>query len=122
MLPMALSVKSTANKSFTFHFFCLSSNFAQDQKETHAVRSIGGHERRSGRLQALFMGAKRVRQRADVPRMVVDENRERREGQLFGPEIRQDAGEDQVADAGGYSGQPAEPRGNRSNPKAVQER
>lgn len=53
--------------------------------------------------------------------MAPHEDRERRARQLLGPQVRPDAGADQVPDARGHRRQPAEPRGDRPDPEAVQE-
>lgn len=45
------------------------------------------------------------RNRSDVPRMDVNENRERREGELLRAEIRENAGAHEESDAGGHRGE-----------------
>lgn len=60
--------------------FCLSicsSNVVKNPKKTNPVRGHGGDQRRSGRVQAVPVGAERIRQRSDVQRVAVDENRQR---------------------------------------------
>lgn len=64
----------------------------------------------------------RGRNRSNVSRMDLDENREWREGELLRAEIREDAGADEKSDAGGYRGESRESRGNRTNTETVQVR
>lgn len=68
------------------------------------------------------MGTERVRQRAHVQGVAVDEDRERGAGQLLGAQVREDAGADQVADARGHRGQSAESRRDRANPQTLSQR
>lgn len=62
------------------------------------------------------------RNRSDVPRMDFNENRERRESELFSAEIREDAGENEESNAGGHRGKSRESRGDWADPEAVQVR
>lgn len=101
---------------------CFSSDVAAHQEETDALRSLRGDEGRSRGLQAVPVGAERLRQGPDVQGVAVDEDRERGEGQLFRAEIRKDAGTDQIADAGRHRGEPAESRGDGPDTETVQER
>lgn len=43
--------------------------------------------------------------RSDVSRMDINENRERRKGELFRAEIREDAGKDEKPNVGGHRGE-----------------
>lgn len=45
------------------------------------------------------------RNRSNVPRMDINENRERRKGELFRAEICEDAGADEKSDVGGHRGE-----------------
>lgn len=54
--------------------------------------------------------------------MDVDENRERREGELLRAEVREDAGAHEESDAGGHRGESRQSRGNRTDSEAVQVR
>lgn len=62
------------------------------------------------------------RNRSDVPRMDLDENREWREGELLRAQVREDAGADEKPDVGGHRGESRESRGNRTDPETVQVR
>lgn len=99
-----------------------SKNVSSDKTQADPLRSVSRDKGRGGRLQAVPLGTKRLRQRADVQGMAPDENRQRGEGQLLGAEVRADAGTHEVANARGHSGQPAEPRGDRTDSQTVPKR
>lgn len=79
-----------------------------------------GDEGRSGRVQAVPVGAVDVPQRRPVQGVGAHEDRERRAGVVLGAQVRPDAGAHQEPDARGHCGQPAEPLRDRSNTKALQ--
>lgn len=54
--------------------------------------------------------------------MDFNENRERREGELFSAKICEDAGEDQESNVGGHRGESRESRGDWADPETVQVR
>lgn len=54
--------------------------------------------------------------------MDFNENRERRESELFSAEIREDAGENEESNVGGHRGESRESRRDRPDPKTVQVR
>ena len=81
---------------------------------------IGGDSRRSGRLQAVPLGAVDFLQRRPIPRVDPHEDRQRRTGVLLGPKVRPHAGAHPESDAGRHCGQLAESRRDRTDSQTLQ--
>jgi len=73
-------------------------------------------QRRSRGVQTISLGAVGVRREGHVPRMDLNEDRERRTGQLFSAEIRQDARAHTQPNARRHRGQLTKPLRDRANP------
>ena len=84
------------------------------------ISDFGGDARRSGRLQALPVGAVDVLQRRPVPRVDPDEDRQRRTRFVLRTQIRSHAGTHTQSNARGHCGQLAESRRDRTNSQTLQ--
>ena len=93
---------------------------SQDQVQPDQIRVKRGHQRRSGSVQAVPLGAIGLLERSDVPRLDPRQDRERGKEQLLSAQVRPDARADKVADARRPGGEPAEPRGDRADPETLQ--
>ena len=95
---------------------------SQDQVQPDEIRDKRRHQRRSGSVQAVPLGAIGLLERSDVPRLDPRQDRERGEEQLLSAQVRTDARADKVADARRPGGEPAESRGDRADPETLQVR
>ena len=89
--------------------FCCGPMQPEDKVHTNEVRGERGDEGRGGRLQALPLGAVRVHQGPNVPRLDTRQDCKRRAEQLLGSKVCKNAGKNEVSDAGGPGGKPTEP-------------